>query len=138
MITDCSNRATTCPTGVLLWHWLNPRLGVTWALVELGRSLADNLSVPQDPNLPAASSQPLTLEDHKMLRIALLSESHSRFVVSVRPDNREVFEALTGEAATMLGGVTRRKQVVMTWCGRPVVDVGSGRLYEAWSTGLRD
>jgi len=107
-------------------------------VVELGRSLADNLSVPQDPNLPAASSQPLTLEDHKMLRIALLSESHSRFVVSVRPDNREVFEALTGEAATMLGGVTRRKQVVMTWCGRSVVDVGSGRLYEAWSTGLRD
>ncbi len=107
-------------------------------VVELGLSLADNLSVPQDPSLPATSSQPLTLEDHRMLRIGLFSESHSRFVVSVRPENREPFEALVGKAATFLGRVTPRKQVVMTWHGYPVIDIELERLNEAWSTGLGD
>ena len=107
-------------------------------VVELGRSLADNLSVLQDPNLPTAPSQPLTLEDHKMLCIALFSESHSRFVVSVRPESKDEFEVLMDGTAVCLGRVTRRKQVVMMWHGHPIADVGSGRLYEAWSTGLGD
>jgi len=106
--------------------------------VELGLSLAGNLSVPQDPSLPAVSSQPLTLEDHKMVRNALFSESHSRFVVSVRPESKDEFEALMDETVTCLGEVTRRKQVVMTWHGHPIVDIELERLYETWSTGLGD
>jgi len=110
-------------------------LGIT---VDLGRSLADNLCVPQDQNLPAASSQLLTLEDHKMVRIALFSESHSRFAVSVRPERKDEFEALMAGTAICLGEVTRRKQVVMNWRGHPVIDMELERLCEAWSTGLGD
>lgn len=84
----------------------------------------------------AGSLGSLSPEDHTRLRIALFSESHSRFVVSVRPENKEALETTMGAACTFLGRVTRRKQVVMTWYGHPVVDIELERLSAAWSRGL--
>ena len=112
-------------------------LGVEMELAA-SAGVADSRSKGASCLAESSFAKPFDREDHKMLRIALFSESHSRFVVSVRPERKHAFEALMDEDATCLGEVTLRKQVVMTWHGHPVVDTELERLYEAWSTGLGD
>ena len=61
--------------------------------------------------------------------VKLFSESHSRFVVSIRPENQASFEALMGDKASYLGKVSSDKQVKID----QVIDLPTDALLEAWS-----
>ncbi len=61
--------------------------------------------------------------------VKLFSESHSRFVVSVRPENQVKFERLMGEKAFYLGKVNNNKEVKID----NIVAVSTEALLEAWS-----
>ena len=50
--------------------------------------------------------------------VLLFSESHSRFIISIRPADREPFEELLGSRAALLGEVSRRKHLVISHNGR--------------------
>ncbi|MCH2024094.1 MAG: AIR synthase-related protein, partial [Saprospiraceae bacterium] len=66
----------------------------------------------------------------------LFSESHSRFVVSVRPENQASFESLFGSKAFLLGKVTNRKQIVVSTNNLKLIDLSTDALVEAWDGGL--
>ena len=66
----------------------------------------------------------------------LFSESHSRFVVSVRPENQAAFEAILGSNAYLLGNVTANKEVKITANGQTLVDLPTEALLDAWAGGL--
>ena len=79
----------------------------------------------------------LTLPDDDLSTQAwLYSESHSRFLVTTKPEDAEAFEAVMGADCTRLGVVTDDSQVVVTRQGKTLIDVDVARLLNAWSMGL--
>jgi phosphoribosylformylglycinamidine synthase len=66
----------------------------------------------------------------------LFSESHSRFVVSVAPENQAAFEAILGERAFLLGKVTLQQQLVIRHEQEHLIQLDTKRLLKAWSEGL--
>jgi phosphoribosylformylglycinamidine synthase len=66
----------------------------------------------------------------------LFSESHSRFVVSVTPENQTAFESLMGNLAISLGEVTETQQFIVSHQGAKVVDLRVDALLDAWNKGL--
>lgn len=68
--------------------------------------------------------------------VKLFSESHSRFVVSVAPENQAAFEAILGERACLLGKVTQKKEVVVFEGQRNLIQMATDQLLKAWSEGL--
>lgn len=69
---------------------------------------------------------------------ALYSESPSRFVASVPPENAAAFEALMGGRATFLGAVTASPRVRMVAGGALLVDAPLERLVRVWKHGLSE
>ncbi|MBI4818687.1 MAG: phosphoribosylformylglycinamidine synthase [Deltaproteobacteria bacterium] len=65
----------------------------------------------------------------------LFSESPSRFVVSVRPENRTSFEAHFASMATPLGRVTEEPRLTISSDGFSF-EVSISELYSAWTRGL--
>lgn len=69
----------------------------------------------------------------------LFSESQSRLLLTVRAENREVFEALfAGRDAACIGEVTEEPRVVLSKDGTALVDVDINTLKEAWQAPLRE
>jgi len=68
--------------------------------------------------------------------VKLYSESHSRFVVSVRPENKEAFEAIFGAKAYLLGNVTGDKQVSFSSNNQNLINLPTDALLESWAGGL--
>ncbi len=66
----------------------------------------------------------------------LFSESHSRFIVSVYPDNTDAFEKLFGNDATLLGKVSASRKVQISMAGKWLVDLDNEALLNAWRSGL--
>ena len=66
----------------------------------------------------------------------LFSESHSRFVVSIRPERKDAFESLLGSDAIYLGTVKDSPKLVIQHAGRSLVDVAAKELLNAWNKGL--
>ncbi|GAK53142.1 phosphoribosylformylglycinamidine synthase II [Candidatus Moduliflexus flocculans] len=67
---------------------------------------------------------------------ALFSESHSRFLVSVRPERQAEFEAHFGGMATRLGRVTLETNLKITNGNEPLVNLPVETLLKAWKNGL--
>jgi len=97
-------------------------LGVALAEMAIGGRLGAEV------DLWALAGQ-VSRSDH-----ALFSESHSRLVVEVAPENRVAFEeAMAGHVCARIGTVTGDSRLRMTGLGgRKVVDVGVGQLRAAW------
>ena len=71
-------------------------------------------------------------------QVALFSESQSRFVATVSPENAEAFEAVMADTGCLrLGVVTEAKQLVVKGAGGVVVDASLADLKEAWQAPLR-
>ncbi|MCP4395915.1 MAG: phosphoribosylformylglycinamidine synthase, partial [bacterium] len=66
----------------------------------------------------------------------LFSESHSRFIVSVRPENKAQFERLMERNALYLGKVNKKRQVLIREAEKILVDLESNVLLERWEDGL--
>jgi phosphoribosylformylglycinamidine synthase len=70
--------------------------------------------------------------------VALFSESQSRLVVTVRPEDAAAFEAaMSGSACCRLGEVTTAPNLVITGQGGAKIDVPLAELKEAWQRPLR-
>ena len=67
----------------------------------------------------------------------LFSESHSRFVVSIRSESKEKFEKLFGEDSFLIGKVTSDKEMRINFKEKCVVDVEMKELERAWNEGLK-
>ncbi len=64
--------------------------------------------------------------------VALFSETQSRFIVSVKKEHEERFEALVGDA-TKIGGVTNSKQLIIrNENEETVIQTDIKVLEEAW------
>ena len=65
----------------------------------------------------------------------LFAESHSRFVVTVRPENKEAFETIMGNRAFFLGK-TGGNQLNISRNGQQLIQNKVDALQKAWSGGL--
>jgi len=63
----------------------------------------------------------------------LFSESHSRFLVSVRPENLHEVQKAFGEDATWLGTVTAEQKLKITRDGQPVMCEAVAELFNSWN-----
>jgi len=67
----------------------------------------------------------------------LFSESHSRFVVSISPQQKNNFEELFGEDALFMGEVLNTPLFLIKGKHQTIIHTNLNDLYEAWSNGLR-
>ncbi|GAB2963430.1 phosphoribosylformylglycinamidine synthase subunit PurS [Hymenobacter coalescens] len=100
-------------------------------LSDGGLAVAVAESLFGDDNLGAE----LTLEGELPALTELFSESHSRFVATVAPEDVVAFEALLAGRATRLGVVTDNGRLVIRHQDQTVVDAATADLREAWSNG---
>jgi phosphoribosylformylglycinamidine synthase len=63
----------------------------------------------------------------------LFAESHSRFVVSIRPEDQRAFERIMGRDAQRLGVVTEPARLVIRRGPETLIDVPTQQLLEAWN-----
>jgi len=68
---------------------------------------------------------------------AFFAESHSRFIVSVDPDNKERFEEILTEDAFYLGKVTSDDRLIIKSYGKNLIDLSTNDLQSAWEKGYR-
>lgn len=66
----------------------------------------------------------------------LFSQTHSRFVVSVRPKYQDLFEAIMQGDATLLGIVTQEPKLSVFSGKKLLISEAVNTLYQAWSEGL--
>jgi phosphoribosylformylglycinamidine synthase len=69
------------------------------------------------------------------LNAKLFAESHSRFIVSVKPENKEQFEDIFGEKVFLLGKVTADKKLKIVDNQNVVIDERVAELEDAWRGG---
>jgi phosphoribosylformylglycinamidine synthase II len=69
--------------------------------------------------------------DGQLATVALFSETQSRFIVTVRPENQERFEQLVQEA-NLVGNVTNTPQLVIRTGEEVVVETTVDSLTDAW------
>lgn len=66
----------------------------------------------------------------------LFSESHSRFIVSIKPQNKNKIENLFGEQATLLGKVTSDNRIKVSLSRKKIIDCNKYALLDVWNGGL--
>ena len=66
----------------------------------------------------------------------LFSESHSRFVVSVKAEDKAAFENVLGNRATYLGQVTSNPSFTIKEKGNTIVELSNNDLLNAWKNTL--
>ncbi|MCK4311959.1 MAG: phosphoribosylformylglycinamidine synthase [Candidatus Cloacimonetes bacterium] len=71
------------------------------------------------------------------LNAILFSESHSRFVVSINPENRDRFERLLSSDAMFIGKVNLNKKLIVNQSGKKIIELEIEKLREAWDEGLK-
>ncbi|MDB5270288.1 MAG: phosphoribosylformylglycinamidine synthase, partial [Hymenobacter sp.] len=69
------------------------------------------------------------------LATQLFSESHSRFLATVAPEDAVAFEQLLGNRATRLGHVTLDGQLTVRHAGQTVISANTATLRAAWTNG---
>jgi phosphoribosylformylglycinamidine synthase len=69
------------------------------------------------------------------LPVQLFSESHSRFLATVAPEDVVAFEQLLGSRATRLGVVTKVARLVVRHGSRGVISADSDVLRSIWTNG---
>ena len=96
--------------------------GIAVALAEttFGYGYGAEIELPTD-GLPLATQ--------------LFSESHSRFLATVAPEDVVAFEQLLGDRATRLGRVTLNGQLTVHHAGQTVISANTATLRAAWTNG---
>ncbi|MFD2721355.1 AIR synthase-related protein [Hymenobacter monticola] len=69
------------------------------------------------------------------LATQLFSESHSRFLATVAPEDVVAFEQLLGERASRLGIVTSDGELTVRHAGKTVISANTAALRAAWTNG---
>ena len=71
------------------------------------------------------------------MQAILFSESHSRFAVSIKPENKERFENLFGDMSTFIGEVDISKRLKIYNESKSLIDLKVAKLQKAWDEGLK-
>lgn len=95
---------------------------VTLAECCFGNMLGADIVLPVSRDMSAAT--------------LLFSESHSRFVVTVKPKYREKFEEYMGGKAHYIGVVTAEPEIIVTANEEKIINCKTEDVYTAWKTGL--
>jgi len=95
-------------------------LAVALAETTFGYGYGAEIELPAD-GLPLAAQ--------------LFSESHSRFLATVAPEDVVAFEQLLGDRATRLGRVTLNGQLTVHHAGQTVISANTATLRAAWTNG---
>ncbi|GAB3290036.1 phosphoribosylformylglycinamidine synthase subunit PurS [Hymenobacter humi] len=74
-------------------------------------------------------------ENGLSLPVQLFSESHSRFLTTVAPEDVVAFEQLLGSRAARLGTVTKEPRLVVRHGSREVISADSDVLRSIWTNG---
>ena len=69
------------------------------------------------------------------VHVQLFSESHSRFVATVAPEDVAAFERYFGGRATRLGRVTPDGQLTVRYQNQPVISASCAALRHTWTNG---
>jgi len=72
------------------------------------------------------------------LNAILFSESHSRFVASIKPESEEKFEELFGDNCKLIGKVISEKKLKIKFYGNEVINLEMKVLENAWNEGLNN
>ncbi|WP_375433768.1 AIR synthase-related protein, partial [uncultured Hymenobacter sp.] len=75
------------------------------------------------------------LPEGQPVQVQLFSESHSRFVATVAPEDVVAFEQHFGARATRLGVVTPDSQLTVRHAGQPVIAASTAVLRHDWTNG---
>ena len=78
----------------------------------------------------------LGADDTNNLNSDLFSESHSRFVTSVRPENQADFESIFKDDAILIGKVTSDQKLLVKYNSEEVINIEVNKLRKAWEDGL--
>jgi phosphoribosylformylglycinamidine synthase subunit PurSL len=70
------------------------------------------------------------------LNAILFSESHSRFIISINPLNRDKFESLFSEGAFYLGKITDDPRLNVFGNEGKIITLTTDKLQKAWDNGL--
>jgi phosphoribosylformylglycinamidine synthase len=74
--------------------------------------------------------------EHLSLLALLYGESHSRFLVSIRPEHQAEFETIMGDQAYYLGRVSTGKDLTIKQKGKTLIHAKTDSLLKAWSQTL--
>ena len=77
-----------------------------------------------------------TISDELSKEALLFAESHSRFVVTVKPENKAAFEAIFGNRAYEIGQVSQNNQLTISYQNQILIQTKVEALQKAWSAGL--
>ncbi len=72
------------------------------------------------------------IDDELSVQAKLFSESHSRFIVSIKPAHKHAFEQIMGEKAVLLGKVTGDKRLKISTGRNRIVDCKVEELETHW------
>lgn len=109
--------------------------GLAVALAETTFGTGLGLRVEIDP-VAASIEGGGALDSPRRLWAALFGESHSRFVVTVKPEHRARFEEVLGGDAARIGETTAAPEFHIVWQGRPVAACACAELEQAWQKEL--
>ncbi|MCL5877008.1 MAG: phosphoribosylformylglycinamidine synthase subunit PurL [Candidatus Bathyarchaeota archaeon] len=83
-------------------------------------------------NLQKVPCKDITRDD-----FVLFSESNSRFLIEVAPQDQELFEKLMGKYSTQIGKVTKQPKLVIKGLnGKTVIDATVDKLRQSWKKTL--
>jgi phosphoribosylformylglycinamidine synthase subunit PurSL len=70
--------------------------------------------------------------------VKLFSESHSRFIVSIKPENKETFDKIfdSDDTALLLGRVTKEKRIIVKDGNKNIINIDTHSLLTQWNRGL--
>lgn len=110
------------------------------ALIESSHDLSDGglLIALAESAFGAGLGAEVDLNDQTTLstNAQLFSESHSRFLVTIRPEKQTIFEAVMGDKASRLGRVRNDSRLVLRKAEQVLVDQDIASLKKAWAEGL--
>jgi phosphoribosylformylglycinamidine synthase len=70
------------------------------------------------------------------LNAKLFAESHSRFVVSIKPENKVEFERIFGKTAFLLGTTNNSMKIIVHESGKSIINATLHELENAWRNEL--
>lgn len=86
-----------------------------------GGTLGVNLTIPSDFPYPNY--------------VFLFSESHSRLIVSIDPQDKDIFEQLFSSRCLFLGTVTKDQNIIINHNGQTIINLNTKQALNAWKDG---
>jgi phosphoribosylformylglycinamidine synthase len=111
-------------------------LAVAVAEAAFGGELGCAIEAPAPRRGSSDTPSERAADEPEEILTALFGESHSRFVVSVRPEHTAELERVLAGRCKRLGTVTVERCLSVAWRGRPLFTADVDELAEAWSAGL--